>query len=532
MDCKVTYFSYGQTNYFSTLILDYIGQKNSLHPFFEYPVSIEGIKAAIKARENHTTDRQLLIKTIKSDYSNFTLCASQLANLESLAKPNTYCVTTAHQPNIFTGYLYFIYKIIHAIKLSDYLKKELPAYHFVPVFFMGSEDNDLEELSNVNLNGVALEWNPDQKGAVGRMKTDKGLLGLVDSVERQFGSEAFGKEIVSLLRNCYQEGCTIAEATFKVINGLFAEYGLLVLLPDDSELKEKMQPVFEDDLLNHTPHRLVNQSGKLLELDYKVQMNPREINLFYLKDDVRERIVGNSSTFAVNNLGLRFEKNEIVEELKKHPERFSPNVVLRGLFQETIIPSVAFIGGGSEIAYWLELKGLFRHYRVPFPVLVLRNSFLLIKKNQWERMKSLNLEIKDLFQSEFEVMNRLVKRESDNTLNLNDERKSLQEFFQKLKDRVKNIDGSLLQHVAALEASAMNNLNNLEKKIVRAEKRKYEVQRNQILKIKAELFPFEDLQERVENFIPYYAKYGKEFLQKIYEYSPSLEQEFTVVYDF
>jgi uncharacterized protein YllA (UPF0747 family) len=234
----------------------------------------------------------------------------------------------------------------------------------------------------------------------------------------------------------------------------------------------------------------------------------------------------------VNGLGLRFEKNEIVEELKNYPERFSPNVVLRGLFQETIIPSVAFIGGGSEISYWLELKGLFRHYQVPFPVLVLRNSFLLIKKNQWDRMKSLDLEIKDLFQSEFEVMNRLVKRESDNQLNLDEEKKSLQSFYQHLKDRVKDIDASLLQHIAALEANALNNLNNLEKKMVRAEKRKFEVQRNQILKVKSELFPIEELQERVENFIPYYARYGKEFFQKIYEYSPTLKQEFTVIYDF
>ncbi len=532
MDCKATYLSYGQTNQFSTLVLDYLQQKNSLHPFFEYPVSVDGIKAAIGARKKHTTDRQLLAKTFKKTYRDIKLSTSQLENFASLVDENTFTITTAHQPNIFTGYLYFIYKIIHAIKLSDYLKLQLPAYRFVPVFFMGSEDNDFGELSRVNLDGVRLEWNTNQTGAVGRMKIDKGLLQMISSIERQVGNEPFGNEIVEMIRTSYSEGTTIAEATFRFINSLFADFGLLVLIPDDSGLKEKMQPVFEDDLLNHTPHQLVNQSGKLLESDYKVQMNPREINLFYLKDDVRERIIGNSSRFAVNNQQLKFERNEIVEELRKYPERFSPNVVLRGLFQETILPNVVFIGGSSEIAYWLELKELFHYYGVPFPVLVLRNGFLLVKKDQQAKVESLKLQITDLFQSEFELLNSLVKRESSNKLSLEEEKKSLHQLYQRLREQAKNIDQSLLQHIAALETRAIKNLDNLEKKLIRAEKRKFEVEQNQLSKLKAELFPGNDLQERVENFIPYYVKYGKDFLRKIYEFSPALEQRFTVIHDF
>ncbi|RYF81666.1 MAG: bacillithiol biosynthesis BshC, partial [Chitinophagaceae bacterium] len=162
--------------------------------------------------------------------------------------------------------------------------------------------------------------------------------------------------------------------------------GLIVLIPDHPLLKQQMVKVFSDDLFAHKPFEIVQQtSGKISEA-YTAQAFPREINLFYLKDDIRERIEEKEGSFHVLNTTLSFTAEELQSELQNHPERFSPNVILRGIYQETILPNLAFIGGGGELAYWLQLKDLFNHYSVVFPVLVLRNSFL-VAEEKWRKKK-------------------------------------------------------------------------------------------------------------------------------------------------
>ncbi|RYD99534.1 MAG: bacillithiol biosynthesis BshC, partial [Sphingobacteriales bacterium] len=146
-------------------------------------------------------------------------------------------------------------------------------------------------------------------------------------------------------------------------------------------------------------------AGRLGEF-YKVQANPRAVNLFYLKDDIRELISFNGSDFEVRHTELRFTKEELQGELDDHPERFSPNVILRGLFQETILPNIAFVGGGGETAYWLELKELFLHYQVPFPMLVLRNSFLVIENKWSKKLDDLEISSTEIFQPEVSLINK------------------------------------------------------------------------------------------------------------------------------
>ena len=171
-----TFISYSETGKFSKIIADYIDLPENLANFFEHPVSIDGIKAAIFQREKFQTNRPLLVEQLKTQYKNIQENELVKANIDSLSHENTFTVCTAHQPNIFTGHLYFIYKILHTIKVADELKKQLPEYNFVPVFFMGSEDADLEELNHVVVDGKKYEWQTKQTGAVGRMKVDDHLL--------------------------------------------------------------------------------------------------------------------------------------------------------------------------------------------------------------------------------------------------------------------------------------------------------------------------------------------------------------------
>ncbi|MGB8190509.1 MAG: bacillithiol biosynthesis cysteine-adding enzyme BshC, partial [Chitinophagaceae bacterium] len=340
----------------------------------------------------------------------------------------------------------------------------------------------------------------------------------------------FGKELVVMLKNCYLQSSDIQTATFKLVNTLFADYGLIVLIPDNANLKRVMQPVFEQDLMEQVPSELVGESVSALDkAGFKVQAHPRDINLFYLQDSLRERIVKNGSGYKVHDSQLKFSTEELQQTLQHQPEVFSPNVILRGLFQETILPNIAFIGGGGELAYWLELKELFRHYEVPFPMLVLRNSFLLIDKSLKDKMEKIGLSDLDIFLPEQELMNKIVKKESANQLNIQEQIAAAKKLYDDLKAIAGKIDVTLVQHVAALETAVLKKLQELEKKLLRAERKKFTDHQRQVNAIRQALFPHGSLQERIENFLPYYAKWGKEFFEMIYKHSSPLQGEFAVL---
>jgi bacillithiol biosynthesis cysteine-adding enzyme BshC len=489
---------------------------------------LEGLKAAIEARQLVQPNRNLLVTELQQQYVGVNTSARVQQNIQLLQQPNTFTITTAHQPAIFTGHLYFIYKIVHVIKLADRLKQEFPDKHFVPVFWMGSEDADLEELGHVYLGGEKLVWETKQTGAVGRMN-NKGLDKLIHRIEGELSVLPHGKELIQLLRDSYLQSLDIQIATFKLINALFAEYGLIVILPDNANLKKVMEPVFREDLLQQMPAGVVGKTIEQLSQEHKVQAHPRDINLFYLRDSVRELIELKDGKYEVRNTKLSFTKEEILAELRDHPERFSPNVILRGLYQETVLPNLAFIGGGGETAYWLELKGLFEHYNIPFPLLVLRNSFLIVEKKWQEKIHKLGLRSKDFFQSEQQLLTVLVTRHKNGELKLKHELDAAMQVYEQLKNKAAAIDQSLTQHVEALQARTLKPLQELEKKLLRAEKKKYEAEQRQIQVIRAALFPRNGLQERVDNFMPWYALWGKEFIQKVYDHSLTLEQQFVIL---
>jgi len=529
MENNQLHLSYQQTGYFSNLVADYVSGSEQLQKFYKHSVNIEGIKAAIDARLAFSTNRDLLVDALTEQYQNITLTDQQKSHLEALKSDNTFTITTAHQPNIFTGPLYFIYKIIHAIKLADELKVQLPEYNFVPVYYMGSEDADLDELGYINLGGEKLIWNTKQTGAVGRMLVDKALLQIITSIQGQIGIHPFGNELINIFSQCYTLGKSIQQATLELVNTLFADYGLLVVIPDNATLKTRFNSVIAKEIAEQFSHKAVAETIEQLSQHYKVQAGGRELNLFYLIDDKRERIEFDSSKFSVQSLGLEFSQEEILQELNNHPERFSANVILRGVFQETILPNIAFIGGGGELAYWLELKKVFEAVQVPYPMLILRNSLLFVTDEQVQRISKLGFTVEDFFKKPFDLINDLVRKNTSNQLDITTQIETVTQQYQALQAIVSNIDASLKHHTEALQTKALKPLHELEKKMLRAEKRRYEAQQRQIEKLKSELFPSQSLQERVDNFSYFYAKYGKDWLQTIYNQSLTLEQQFTVV---
>ena len=529
MEANCTYLTYRKTNYFSDLVIDYINSDAKLKPFYKYPVNIKSIEDAIEERKKFPQQRNILVEELQLQYKDLDASPVLANNLKLLLSENTFTVITAHQPNVFTGPLYFIYKILHAIKLSLYLKLELPAYNFVPVYFMGSEDADIDELGGINIDGVAYKWNTSQTGAVGRMKVDAEFLQLIIEMQGQIGVLKYGNELIEIYKSAYIKGKTIQQATLDIINHLFGEYGLVVLIPDNARLKKIFAPIIQRELIDEFSYKAVTSAIASLEKQYKVQAGGRELNLFYLKEDRRERIEKEDGIFRVKALELIFTEEEILNELKKHPERFSPNVILRGAFQETILPNIAFIGGGGELAYWLELKTVFETIGVPYPMLLLRNSFLVIEEKWAAKIRELGLTFSDVFLSAHELMNLIVANQSNNRFLLNGELKNAESLYDQIALVAGAVDKTLDQHVAALKVKALKHLQELEKKMLRAEKRKFEVEQRQLLKIKSALFPGNNLQERVENFSLLYSKFGKDFINMLLDNSNALEQQFAIV---
>ena len=520
--------SYANTHFFSKIVEDYVKQDKNLQPYYNHSPSIDGIKDAIEERKLFATDRHLLVKYFKIQYA-LSSTLKQQKNIELLANENCFTITTAHQPNIFTGPLYFIYKILHTIKLANELSQTLAHYKFVPVYYMGSEDADLEELGSINLQNKKIVWNTQQTGAVGRMKVDKNFIKLITEIEAQLGVNEFGIELANMFKQCYTLNKTIQNATFELVNNLFSSYGLLVLVPDNATLKTAFIPTVAKELQEQFSRKIVDETNEKFGKHYKIQAAGREINLFYLIEDSRERIEIRDDVFIIEKLNLEFTLAQIIIELNTHPERFSANVILRPVFQETILPNVAFIGGGGELAYWLQLKNVFKEAKVPYPVLLLRNSFLLYTIKQENKLLKMGYTIENVFTPVEKLFEDLVKKQTYNNLSLQPQIEQAKAFYNQLSTQVKKIDNTLVAHTQAIANKALKKIEILEKKILKAEKRKFIDQKNQLLLIKEDLFPNNNLQERVENFGYYYSKLGKEFFDIILSSSKGLEQDFGLI---
>jgi bacillithiol biosynthesis cysteine-adding enzyme BshC len=517
------------THVFSKLINDYIEGKDNALDFVKYTPTIEGYKAAIEGRKKHPINRTLLFDVLTKQYSNLPQEKAVQDQLALLKNDTTFVVTTAHQPNLFTGPLYFFYKIIHAIQLAASLKESFPEYDFVPVYYMGSEDADLDEVGAFNLDQTKCQWITKQTGAIGRMQVDDALLRLLKQLENYWAVLPQGQKALEIFKDAYQKGKTISEATISFVHAFFGSKGLLVLQPDDAALKASFIPVMEKELLTGFSHQAIQSTIAALSKDYHVQSEGRSINLFYLKDNLRARIEKQGEQYIVVDTDIQFTASEIIAELHQYPERFSPNVILRGVYQETILPGIVFVGGGGELAYWMELKNVFQQVGVHYPLLQLRNSFLLMSHKQAEQWAAMQFEEQDLFNPILDLEIAYVKKHATEALDLQHQMNSFNDFYTTIKNEVVKVDPTLGTHTENLAHQAKAKLLALEKKMLRAERRKQSVAIQRIHRIKKELFPLDNLQEREEHFSRWVGQYDLSWIDTIMEHSKGLESRFSII---
>ncbi len=524
MNNKITYRN---TNYFTKTVIDYLNQDDKIKPFYGLFPSIENFKKQIELKSNSfdNSNRKVLVDVLKEQYKNINSSSKTTQNIDLLSEKNTFTITTGHQLNLFTGPLYFLYKIISTINLCKELKQTYPENNFVPIYWMATEDHDFEEIQYFNFKDKKVKWNKESSGAVGRLST-KGLD--IEEIKTLFGTSKNAEKLIQLFEDSYIKHNNLTDATRYLTNSLFADYGLVIIDADDVSLKKEFISFIEEELFKNTSFEEVLKTNKSFGKHYKIQVNPREINLFYLTDNLRERIIFEDNLFKINNTDISFTWEEMLIEVANHPERFSPNVLLRPLYQEIILPNLCYIGGGGELAYWLELKSYFEKVKVPFPILLLRNSALIMSDKQSRKLEKLNITNGELFLKQTDLVNSKIKEISNLDLDFSKQKQFLQEQFNTLKDVALKTDKSFIGAVNAQERKQIKGLENLEKRLLKAEKRKLTDVVNRIKLLQDELFPRQSLQERYTNFSEMYLEFGEELIPVLKENLKPLDLEFSI----
>ncbi|NQY68806.1 MAG: bacillithiol biosynthesis cysteine-adding enzyme BshC [Flavobacteriales bacterium] len=510
IDVKSTFIPFREAGYFTKLIIDYIEGNSELDKLISHRPNVSSFKKAIEERASIDINRTVLHEALLGQHQGVDISSSTKTNIDIITDSNTFTITTGHQLCLFTGPLYFIYKIVSALNTVKKLKEEYPDNNFVPVFWMASEDHDFEEISVANIYNKKLKWEQGMSGAVGRLDTDS-INSVLSELKYIVGDKNLGQEFITAIEKAYTPGSSITIATRELIYTLFPNDGLVVIDGDDKSLKNQFKDVMRDELQNQRIEKAIKSTNELLAKNYKIQVNPRPINLFYLSPGSRERVIDVSEN--------------LLDEVESNPENFSPNVIMRCMYQERVLPNLAYIGGGGELSYWLQLKSAFELYDIPFPILLLRNSALFIDKKSSKRFTDMGFNLSQLFQDIHQLTKIYVDQSpSDNSL-IEDKIIKLKDSINDLLHEAIGVDSSIESSLKGEEKKILNSLDAIDKRIYKARKRKLEDQIARIENIKSKLFPDNGLQERYENIIPFYLKYGEDFIETLKkEFDPFINE--------
>lgn len=525
------YLPYSETRYFSDLMCDYLAKEEHVSSFYHRFPSLDNFEAQLQEKSEvfSKESRSILTAQLKKQYECCDMSTATAEHIDLLQRENTFTITTGHQLNLFTGPLYFLYKIFSAINLAEELQEKYKSYHFVPIYWMATEDHDFEEINYFNFKGKKIRWDRNSGGAVGEFSTD-GLDEVYAQLQKEWGSHQSAKYLLDLFSEAYLKNSNLADATRYLANALFKEYGLVIVDGNDPILKKAFAPFVKMELLEGKSFQEISKTTKrLTAAGYAEQVFPREINLFYLKEGIRERIIEKEGIYYVNNTSITFTKEGILQELEKAPERFSPNALLRPLYQEVILPNLCYLGGGGELAYWFQLQDYFHTIKVPFPILLLRNSVLLLPKKLAGKLEKLDVEVNRLFQKQHDLISEYTRQLSQIEIDFSKQKTFLQQQFKELHQIAKKTDASFKGAVAAQEKKQLNGLDHLEKRLLKAQKRKLSDHLERLSFIQDELFPNQSLQERIHNFSEWYLELGPSLLSILKKELQPLTHEFAIL---
>ncbi len=523
----LTTLPFDKIPHFSQRDIAYQTADERLRPYYQHDVSIEALADAIAAKQQSKLYREVLVQGLKEQYQGVETTDAVRANIEALRDDHTFTIVTAHQPSILTGPLYYIHKICSTISLTRQLNARYTDHRFVPVFVSGGEDHDFDEIATLHLFGKDFTWETDQVGAVGRMSLD-GLSDVLTAVKETFGTSPHAEELAHMIDQAFAKAKHYGDFMFRLTDALFSQHGLVVVNMDNNAYKEVFLPYVIQDIEKEISASAVRKDQEKLEAaGFSGQAHAREVNIF-VHDGDRHRVIKTDDGYTIND--KTYSQEELIAYLKAKPESISPNVVLRPIFQELILPNLAYIGGGGELAYWMERVSLFEEMELPFPMLIRRDSALLVDKRSHDYITEQGLSIEQMFDREEQVVIKFTLEDSDKALSLKTYKEEVAAIFAKMDQYVIEIDPTLSGSVNAEKAKAEKAIDNLENKMIKAEKRAKETQINKLTKIKNKLFPNGDsLQERYDNFIPFFLRYGSEWIDQLTELLDPMNKEFKII---
>ncbi len=494
---------------------DYLNPGAPLGKFYSYNPNQPEFEEIIQNKSAYPFDRETLVEVITEQYQGLTLFKETQQALSHLAQPNCYTVTTGHQLVFLGGPMFTTYKVLHTIKLAEELAQRHPQHQFVPIFWIHTEDHDYEEINH---------YFPSYQ----EKRVYEGKF------EGKVGNHIIGKEISSLLpssfpdelKASYQPGMTWAQAYRAYMHQLFGPLGVLMLDADDPRLKKQFIHTFQQDLVeNLGQHCVETSSARLEEMGYSPQVSPREINIFYVEGNYRNRIVREDSYFRALDTPLKWTQNEMLNLLNQHPEYFSPNVCLRPLYQETILPNLAYIGGWGELSYWLQLKGLFDTAGVHFPLLLPRMSATILRKKEASQWLAKGLKLSDINFPLGDIQRKLTPNYW-NEQDLQQHIKELEQQYQGLKTYIQTFSSTLPLSVESQLSKNRKFFTRLKKKVEKVIIQTHS-EFKEVAVLKEAIQPDRMKQERILSLAAFPESSPQELISQLYEhcqplnYSPS-----------
>ncbi len=524
--------SFDKVPYFSDRDIAYVTEDPRLEPFIKYPVTMDTFAKVFRDKKHDDTDRALLVSVLRKQYEKLgALTPDRETKIIKLLDKDTFTIISAHQPCLFTGPLYVIYKIIAVINAAKSINEAYPDKKVVPIYISGGEDHDFEEINHTYIFNNKLEWHDESaSGPVGRLSTES-MDKVLNELKEICGEDERAHKWFNLMNETYRKAENYGQATRQIIHELFKDTELLVVGMDDLEFKKSFSTIASREILKQFSAAYVRETQSELEkAGFQEQAYVRDINFFYLCDEGRKRIVYDDNIYHILDTDISFDSSAMAEEIQKHPERFSPNVVMRPIYQEFIFPNIAYIGGGGELAYWMERKTQFEAFGINFPMLIRRSSLLLVDKRSQKDLKKLNLTVEDLLKDIEDLIKKYTREQGDGETSLSAYRKQVHKLFLEIGLQAASIDKSLKSYVSAEERNVQKTLGQIESKLMKAEKDRLSIDLQKIRKLKDRLFPENSLQERRDNFLSWLIRYDQEFWEKLYAEIDVFDKRFHLVY--
>ncbi|WP_337872978.1 bacillithiol biosynthesis cysteine-adding enzyme BshC [Ignavibacterium sp.] len=527
------FINFGDIPKNNNLFLDYLYEFENVAEFYKYNFRDKEKYPDIfrNILKKKTLSEFNISKLIEEQYKEFTEASEKTRkHIKLLDTPKTLAVITGQQLGILGGPLYTIYKIITAIKLSSQLNERFVDFNFVPVFWMESDDHDFNEVHKINIlnndnNIVTLKYKEDVsddeiRSSVGSLIFDESFTDFINQLEQSLRSTEFKDKIILKIKEIYKPRKTFKQSFRELLFWLFDEYGLIIFDPSIDEVKKALKPIFLFEINNFRAHtqKLVSVSATLEEV-YHAQVKVKPVNLFYHIDSGRHSIEPVDEIFKLKRKRKQFTKEEIITEINEHPERFSPNVLLRPITQDYLFPTAFYVAGPSEVSYFAQIHPLYEFFDIEPPIIYPRPSATLIEKSIVSFMEKYDLTMRDVFLGTEQLKEKILSSVAENNIDeiFEDAVKNINLVFDDLKEKLFSVDKTISDSSNRYREKVLYSINELKSKTEKAYESRFEVILRQISKLSNLLYPNENLQERELNYFYFANKFGESFYKKLYD---------------